>query len=83
MLTRDSTTRTIARFLEGGENVGEDYYNSTLSRDDLKRYIVRLPFKDPKNPKLQLRKSYAAALRTLQHMESAFKKDEKLKLAYI
>ena len=46
--------------------------------------VLRLPFKDSQIlSHLQLGKSYNTALRTFQRMESNFKKDEKLKLAYV
>ncbi|XP_055634284.1 uncharacterized protein LOC129774549 [Toxorhynchites rutilus septentrionalis] len=62
------------------ENFCEEYFQSTVVRDNTGRYVVRLPLR--KDKVLLLGDSYPAALRRFQQMEKRFLADEKLRQDY-
>ena len=61
----------------------EELYSHTTFRDSLGRYVVRLPWKDPKKlAKLPIGSSYFHAVRALKRLEANFANDAKLKVEY-
>ena len=61
----------------------EEHFVATHERDPSGRYVVRLPFKDVERLKsLNLGESVHRASKVLLSMESKFRRDEKLRLAY-
>ena len=61
------------------EQICEDYFNKTVSRDCLGIFVVRFPFKD--SP-LELGESRDLAIKRLTFQENRIKKDDVLKNKY-
>uniref|UniRef100_A0A182YSL7 Peptidase aspartic putative domain-containing protein n=1 Tax=Anopheles stephensi TaxID=30069 RepID=A0A182YSL7_ANOST len=76
---RVSLEQSLERFWKLEERY-ETFYKETTQRDDLGRYIVRLPRSPDFNEKLGVLK--AAALRRFQLLERRLERDPQLKSAY-
>ena len=74
-------TPTTERHLTEEERFCEEFYKSTVKRNDEGRYLVRLPFKS--NVPNVWEGSYSLALRMLTTLERKFCKDSHLHTAYL